>query len=73
MMQWLENELRDIEKNNQFAWMIGHVDTNECLHQYGVRLQALYDRFQNIIRFSTFGHTHSEEFRAVKNILDTNN
>jgi hypothetical protein len=32
MMEWLENELIDIEKKGQFAWMIGHVDTNECLH-----------------------------------------
>lgn len=66
MLGWLEEELTKLEATGGFAWIIGHVDTNECLHEFGERLWSIYDRFQHVIRFSAYGHTHTEEFRAIK-------
>lgn len=44
-LKWLEEELTELETLGGFAYMIGHIPTYGCLHQYGVRLHALMDRF----------------------------
>ena len=31
------------------------------------------DRYQNVVRFSLFGHTHMEHFNVVKSIDDNKN
>ena len=70
--EWLENLLREMEKRSEIAILIGHHPPGnfDCVYPFAVRLRALYDRFQHIIRLSLFGHTHYEELQVVKSIED---
>lgn len=65
-MQWLEQELSQLEKDGGFAYMIGHIPVSGCLHQFGVRYKALMERYQHIVRFSSFGHSHDENFYITR-------
>ena len=60
-----------IEKENGFAHIIAHIQPQDCLHQFGVRYHALMDRYQNIIRFSMFGHSHSESLHVTRAMNST--
>lgn len=42
--------------------MIAHIPVQSCLHQFGVRYKALMERYQHVVRFSSFGHSHNENF-----------
>lgn len=53
--------------------MISHIPYYECLHPYGVRLRAILERYQHIIRFSLAGHTHNEEFEVIRSMTDNKN
>jgi len=62
-IQWLHNELLELEKVNGTAIILGHVpNLSECTRQYGRRFHALMDRFQHIVRWSVFSHIHAEQF-----------
>jgi sphingomyelin phosphodiesterase acid-like 3 len=61
-LEWLEEQLRMLEEEEGFAYIIGHVPPYHCLHNYGIRYKALMERFQHVVRFSSFGHTHDESF-----------
>jgi len=50
--------------------MITHIPFNECIHPYGVRLRALFERYQHVIRFGLSGHTHNEEFEVFRSFND---
>ena len=50
--------------------MITHIPTDSCIHTWGYRYQALADRYQNVIRMSLFGHTHSESFKVTRAMKD---
>jgi len=63
---WLESELDQLEKDGGFAYIIGHIPPRGCLHQFGVRFKALMERYQHIVRFSSFGHTHSEDLFVTR-------
>lgn len=54
-------------------WIVGHVPPSykDCNKRWGLRFNALIERYQGIIRFQTFGHIHPEEF-AVTRSLSTN-
>lgn len=62
-----------LEAVNGSAIMLVHIPPAECLHPYGVRIQAIQERYQHIIRFSLSGHTHNEEFNVVKSVYDDKN
>lgn len=65
---WLEQQLSQIEAEDGFAYILSHIYSVDCLHQFGIRYKALSERYQHIIRFSSFGHTHNEQFRVNKAI-----
>ena len=44
-IQWLEDELTQIEKDGGLAYIIAHIQPQSCLHQFGIRYKALMDRF----------------------------
>jgi hypothetical protein len=67
-LKWLEGELDQLEKDGGFAHIIAHIPTYNCLHQFGYRYHGLMDRYQHIVRFQTFGHTHDEEFYITRSI-----
>jgi sphingomyelin phosphodiesterase len=65
-LEWLEKELSSLEEIGGFAYIIGHIHPRSCLHQFGVRFHSLMERYQHIVRFSSFGHSHEETFFITK-------
>ena len=60
-----------MELKNETGIIISHMAPYSCLKEWSTRFQALMDRYQHLIRFSLYGHTHSEKFfltRSVSNI-----
>lgn len=59
-----------MEANGEIAIMLGHVPPgdNTCLEQWSTRYRAIMDRYQNLIRFSLFGHVHKEMHNTVKSM-----
>mmetsp|Transcript_192 Transcript_192/g.241 ORF Transcript_192/g.241 Transcript_192/m.241 type:complete len:383 (+) Transcript_192:235-1383(+) len=70
--EWLENLLRQMEKDGEVGILIGHIPLGnlDCIHEVSVRMKALQDRFQHILRLNLFGHTHYEEFEVHRSIED---
>ena len=70
--EWLENLLREMEKNGEVGIIIGHMSpgVSDCINTLSSRLRALQDRFQHVIRLSLYGHTHDEEFEVIRSIKD---
>jgi len=58
-LKFIEDNLRELESKGWHAVLLGHIP-NECSHQYTERFRALLNRYQNTVRFSMFGHTHSD-------------
>ena len=57
-----------LERSNGFAYIIAHIPPHDCLHEFGIRYKALMERYQYIVRWSSFGHSHNEQFRVSKAI-----
>lgn len=72
-IEWFENELAALEAVGGQAILITHIPYYECIHPYGVRLRALFERYQNVIRVSLSGHTHNEEFEVIRSMTDQKN
>ena len=54
--------------------MISHIPPgDDCLHAWGQRFRALSDRYQHVIRFGLYGHTHNEAFKVTKDIRTNKN
>lgn len=70
-LEWLEAELIELEKNEGYAHIIAHIPSVSCLHQFGIRYKALMERFQHVVRFSSFGHTHDESLFITQAINTT--
>lgn len=70
--EWLENLLRQMEKDGEVAIFIGHMSpgTSDCASVVSSRLRVLSERFQHIIRLNLFGHTHDEEFEVIRSVGD---
>jgi hypothetical protein len=67
-LAWLENILKDMEAKGENAILLGHIPTHGCLRAWGSRFQALMDRYQHIVRFGLFGHSHDEEFFLTRSV-----
>jgi hypothetical protein len=57
-----------MEKNGENAILLGHIPVHGCLRAWGGRFQALMERYQHIIRFGLFGHSHAEEFYLMRSV-----
>ena len=72
---WLENVLRQAEKDGETVYIIGHIPpgdstyTSSCSKRYN----ALVDRFSNIILGQFYGHTHYDEFRIIHEYFNYTN
>jgi len=56
------------------AIIIAHIPTNgDCVHGWGHRYRGLMERYQHIVRFSLFGHTHDDSFSITQSIMDSKN
>ena len=61
ILDWLDNELAELERIGGQAIMLSHVpNIEECTRQFGQRWHALMDRYQTVIRFGLYGHWHYE-------------
>lgn len=68
-IEWLQKELAQLEAMNGSAIFITHIPTNgDCLHGWGHRFRGLMERYQHVIRFGLFGHTHDESVSVVKSV-----
>ena len=67
MFMWLENELLKAEKNGEFVYILDHIPINASFYltQCALRLRALIDRFNYIIRGHFSGHTHLDDIVGV--------
>jgi len=65
-LKWFEKELAELEKSGGFAYVVGHIPPIHFLYQFSVRYQALLERYQHVIHFSSFAHTHYESFFVDK-------
>lgn len=67
-LAWLEAVLKDMDAKGERAILLGHIPTHGCLRAWGSRFQALADRYQHIIRFGLFGHSHDETFFLTRSV-----
>jgi hypothetical protein len=51
-----------MEQKGEIAILLGHMPISDCLRAWGSRFQSLAERYQHVIRFGLFGHSHSEKF-----------
>ena len=70
--QWLEEVLRQAEKNNEYVYIIDHFPINGrfTLNECSLRLRALFDRFDYIIRGYFSGHNHNEDITPVRTYFE---
>ena len=73
-MEWLENLLRQMEKDGEIGILFAHISPgmDACFSEVSSKIQTLMDRFQHVLRLNLFGHTHKEEFEVVRAIKDGN-
>lgn len=42
---------------------------NECLKKYGLRLHSIFDKYQHVIKFGVYGHSHTPQFQVVQDMI----
>ena len=69
---WLEEVLRQAEKNGEYVYLIDHfpINSNFQLTECAQRLRALLDRFDYIIRGFFSGHTHLDDISPVRTYFE---
>ena len=69
---WLENVLREAEKNGEYVYILDHFPINGefTLYECSKRLRALFDRFEYTIRGYFSGHTHKEDIAPVRRYFE---
>ena len=69
---WLEEVLRQAEKNGEYIYLIDHfpINSNFELTECAQRLRALIDRFDYIIRGFFSGHTHLDDISPVRTYFE---
>ena len=57
-----------MQKKGEIAILIGHHPPGgaDCLSEWAKRLNALMERYQDVIRLSFFGHQHEEMYSSVR-------
>ena len=69
---WLENVLREAEKNKEYVYILDHFPINGdfTLYECSKRLRAIFDRFDYTIRGYFSGHTHKEDISPVRRYFE---
>ena len=67
MFRWLEKELQKAEENEEYVYILNHFPLNAdfSLTECAKRFQALYDRYEYIVRGIFSGHTHNDDIEGV--------
>eukprot|EP00829_Urostomides_striatus_P009295 TRINITY_DN2039_c0_g1_i1.p1 TRINITY_DN2039_c0_g1~~TRINITY_DN2039_c0_g1_i1.p1 ORF type:complete len:476 (+),score=97.66 TRINITY_DN2039_c0_g1_i1:99-1526(+) len=71
-IEWLEKTLAKAEKDHESVLMLAHVPTccDRAARGSSLRLQALIERYSNIIKGVFGGHYHRDFVRVLKNFED---
>ena len=71
-IKWLEEQFVEMEKNNEKAFIIGHViPCVGCLEDWSERYRALIERYQHLVITHFFGHQHVDNFFCFKDTTNT--
>lgn len=70
MLVWLQNQLHQSQKINQYVWIIGHISPKSALNDWGMRYNALIDRYSYIIRGQFYGHSHVDHIAFFPTFKD---
>ena len=67
MFKWLESELHKAEDNDEYVYILNHFPLNGgfTLTECAKRFQALFDRYEYIIRGIFSGHTHLDDIEGI--------
>jgi len=66
-LQWLENLLQEMEEKGEVGILIGHVPSgSDCINNWAYRMNALFERYQHVLRTQLFGHVHQELFSTAR-------
>jgi len=57
-----------MEANGEMGILISHMPSKSCLKSWSKRFQALLERFQHVIRFGLYGHSHDESFFLTRSV-----
>lgn len=70
--KWLEEVLRQAEKDGEYAYILYHFPINGdfTLYECAKRLRAIFDRFDYIIRGYFSGHTHKEDIAPIRRYFE---
>ena len=73
-VQWLWQTLAAAEKNKEVVYLYGHyyLADDGCLKYWSYHLNALIDRFENIIAGMFFGHSHEDTFHINRGVYNNN-
>jgi hypothetical protein len=67
---FLLKELDDLEKQNGLAILMYHITPDDgCNHEFAVRMRAVLERYQHIIRLNMLGHTHLDYFKVAMSYM----
>jgi sphingomyelin phosphodiesterase len=71
-IKWLEDTLRQSEKNGEVVYIVGHIPIGDLtiLSSCSKRLKAIVDRFSHIIKGIFSGHTHLDEIKIISEYYD---
>ena len=69
-IRWLWETLLAAEKNGEMVYMFGHyyLAYSGCLKYWSYHMNALIDRFENIIAGMYFGHSHADSFHVHRGV-----
>jgi len=69
-LEWLENELNELEKVGGAAIMLSHVpNIKGCVRNFGMRWHALMDRYQHVIRWTMAAHYHKQSWNIERSMF----
>jgi hypothetical protein len=60
-LAFIVDELNKLEAVGGSAIFIAHIPPmGSCLHPWSERFRAIAERYQHVIKFSLYGHTHKQ-------------
>lgn len=71
-LYWLEKTLEQSEKNHEHVFIFSHIPSCCDRGAQGTtyRMQALFERYSNIIKGMFSGHYHRDFFRVLRSAID---
>lgn len=71
-LKFIVSELDKLEQSGGSAIFISHIPPQNCLHPWGERFRSIAERYQHVIKFSLYGHTHKVMYEVVRSYDNKN-